>query len=109
VNFSYEPTEFVLNLQGRRRAWCIWHQCIRLNIRLFTTILKGEGQFCYQCIGISDMFYSCLRKVRIRFWQWFPLASQNLSCVTKTFFIARLISAGEVEHTALLVRACRLL
>jgi hypothetical protein len=64
MNFIYEPTEFVLNLQGRHRAQCILHQCIPVNMRLFTPVFKDARQFCFQCIGIADMFYSfCLRKV----------------------------------------------
>jgi hypothetical protein len=49
---------------GQTKSTCILHRCIPVNIRLFTTIFKGAGEYCFRCIGITDMFCSfCLRKV----------------------------------------------
>jgi len=109
MNFTLEPTEFVLNLQGRCRAQCILHQCIPVNIRLFMPYLKVQDSFVFSVLVLQICFtHSVREKCWMWLWQWFPLASHNLSSVTKTFFIAHLISVGGVQHTALLMFSCRL-
>lgn len=60
---------------------------------------------CFQCIGIAYLFE---KSAGYGSGRWFPLASQNLSHVTKTCFMAHLIAACEVEHSALLMLSCRL-
>jgi len=72
--------------------------------------LKVHGCFDIGALVSQICFTSSVwEKWWIWFWQRFPLASRNLSRVTKIFFIVHLITAGEVEHTALLMLAsdCR--